>query len=253
VARTRMIKPDLRTSEKVAGWPREVRYFWVLLWGYLDDYGRGKDNPRLIKADCFPLDDDVTAETIDAWLWVIAGDGVIIRYGVEGDNFIASPNWDEHQKPQHPTASKIPDHTGFISRVNDSRTIPETLTPSLVKSGFSSGVVKSGSSPAAVTESFDACYSHWPKKVRRKEALEKFRRAARVIDPSELADHVIRFGDAYAATTERQYVPALDAWLNGERWTDELPVGKRTKADETLDVLEMGRRMQEAEDRKALT
>ena len=58
----------LRTSLTAAEWPREVRYFWVLLWGYLDDHGRGVDEPRLIKADCFPLDDDLTATDIDKWL-----------------------------------------------------------------------------------------------------------------------------------------------------------------------------------------
>jgi hypothetical protein len=65
MAKTRMLKPDLRTSEKVASWPIEVRYFWVLLWGYVDDHGKGKDNPLLVKADCFPLDPDITGETVD--------------------------------------------------------------------------------------------------------------------------------------------------------------------------------------------
>ena len=50
MARIRSVKPELRTSLTVAQWPREVRYFWVLLWGYLDDHGYGVDEPRLIKA-----------------------------------------------------------------------------------------------------------------------------------------------------------------------------------------------------------
>ena len=44
----------------------------MLLWGYLDDHGRGVDEPRLIKADCFPLDDDLTADDIDKWLELFA-------------------------------------------------------------------------------------------------------------------------------------------------------------------------------------
>ena len=43
MARIRSIKPELRTSLTVATWPREARYFWVLLWGYLDDHGYGLD------------------------------------------------------------------------------------------------------------------------------------------------------------------------------------------------------------------
>ena len=72
MARIRSVKPELRTSLTAAEWPREVRYFWVLLWGYLDDHGRGVDEPRLIKADCFPLDDDLTAADIEKWLEMFA-------------------------------------------------------------------------------------------------------------------------------------------------------------------------------------
>ena len=72
MARIRSVKPELRTSLTAADWPREVRYFWVLLWGYLDDHGYGQDEPRIIKADCFPMDDDLTAGDIDKWLDIIA-------------------------------------------------------------------------------------------------------------------------------------------------------------------------------------
>jgi hypothetical protein len=129
VARTRMLKPELRTSEKVASWPREVRYFWVLLWGYLDDYGKGRDNPMLVKADCFPLDPDVTPEVIDGWLWLFSDAGVLVRYEVEGVRYMVAVNWLEHQKPQHPTASKCPDQSEGIALQNDSRNVPESLTP----------------------------------------------------------------------------------------------------------------------------
>ncbi len=129
MARTRMLKPDLRTSEKVASWPIEIRYFWVLLWGYLDDFGKGKDNALLIKSDCFPLDPDITSEVVDEWLWVMAGDGVIVRYEVEGARFVAAVNWTEHQKPQHPTPSKIPDHKATEILVNDSGKALEPFTP----------------------------------------------------------------------------------------------------------------------------
>ena len=79
MAKTRMLKPDLRTSVKVASWPREVRYFWTLSWGYVDDFGKGLDNLLLIRADCFPLDDDVTLEMLVCWLWRWQQDRNIIR------------------------------------------------------------------------------------------------------------------------------------------------------------------------------
>ncbi len=44
----------------------------------------------------------------------------------------------------------------------------------------------------------------------------------------ELVRHIIRFGDAYTATTEKRFVPALGVWLSHERWTDELPTAPST-------------------------
>jgi hypothetical protein len=108
VARIRSVKPELRTSLTVAEWPREVRYLFVLLWGYLDDHGRGVDEPRLVKADCLPLDDDLTSDDVDHWLNVMAASGAVCRYSVGGRKYLHCPNWGEHQKPQHPKDSKIP-------------------------------------------------------------------------------------------------------------------------------------------------
>lgn len=108
MARIRSVKPELRTSLTAAEWPREVRYFWVLLWGYLDDFGGGVDEPRLLKADCLPLDDDLTAADIDKWLDVIADSGSLCRYTVGNRRYLHAPEWRNHQKPQHPKPSKIP-------------------------------------------------------------------------------------------------------------------------------------------------
>jgi len=108
MARIRSVKPELRTSLTATSWPREVRYFWVLLWGYLDDHGYGVDEPRLIKPDCFPLDDDLTPDDIDKWLELIAASGSICRFTVAGRRYLHAPKWADHQRPQHPAVPKYP-------------------------------------------------------------------------------------------------------------------------------------------------
>lgn len=77
-----------------------------------------------------------------------------------------------------------------------------------------------------VLPDFERAYEHWPKKVERKKSLQAFVRAARSRGVEQLTSDVVRFGDAYAATTEPQFVPALCVWINGERWTDDLPTLK---------------------------
>jgi len=115
VARIRSVKPSLRTSRTVVQWKFEVRYFWVLLWGYLDDLGRALDIPKAIAGDCFPLDDAVTTATIDKWLTIIATtkvepnkDPPLCRYEVGGQRYIHSVYWSEHQRPNRPSPSQHP-------------------------------------------------------------------------------------------------------------------------------------------------
>jgi len=147
MAKTRMLKPDLRTSEKVASWPIPIRYFWVLLWGYVDDHGKARDNPLLIKADCFPLDTEITGDVVDRWMWGLSEAGVIVRYTVAGSEYVQVKNWSEHQKPQHPTRNILPDWDSPQSTVrqlhatlmHDARGALETFTPELSRDELSGG------------------------------------------------------------------------------------------------------------------
>jgi len=108
MARIRSVKPELRTSLTVAEWPREVRYAWVLLWGYLDDHGRGRDDLRLLVADLFPLDQDVTPRKLDGWLQLMTRNGPLCRYEVDDRKYLHAVHWTAHQKVSHPRDSAFP-------------------------------------------------------------------------------------------------------------------------------------------------
>jgi hypothetical protein len=113
MARIRSVKPELRTSAVVTSWPMEVRYFFVLLWGYLDDKGRGLDVPKQIAGDCFPYDEKVSAAKVDGWLDLMGHgyngeQGPVCRYTVNGKRYVHCVNWGEHQRPNRPTPSRLP-------------------------------------------------------------------------------------------------------------------------------------------------
>jgi hypothetical protein len=86
----------------------------VLLWGYLDDLGRGLDITKLIAGDCFPLDDKVTPAVIDRWLTIMATakthdrDPPVCRYEVNGRRYLHAVYWSEHQRPNRPSPSMHP-------------------------------------------------------------------------------------------------------------------------------------------------
>lgn len=108
MARIRTIKPEFFTSETVADLAVRARLTWIGLWTYCDDYGRCRDNVKLVKAAVWALD-DVSLVSIEKDLGDLHSAGLIQRYVVDGKSYIQVTNWGEHQKVSHPTASKFPD------------------------------------------------------------------------------------------------------------------------------------------------
>lgn len=94
-------------------------------------------------------------------------------------------------------------------------------------------------------EAFENAWLSWPKKTEKKKSQDQFIRAAKAQGVVTLGRLVAEFGEAYAASTETQYVPALCVWLRNERWTDDLPQPPRprqadypaSRADEAQDFV----------------
>lgn len=106
--RIRSIKPEFYTSDVIAELTIEEAFCFQGLWVYCDDEGRGKDDPRLVKAALYPLRDQVTASTVEQWLEALTRKGRIIRYAVDGRRYLVVRNFREHQKPNRPVESKLP-------------------------------------------------------------------------------------------------------------------------------------------------
>lgn len=114
MAEDRMLRASMRTSEKVNSWPIPVRYFWTQLWGYCDSYGRGRRDARLVCAGTFPLDEEVTAQTVERWMVALETAGVIRSYEVDGKTYFECIGWDEHQDIRYRKRTTIPDSVGDI-------------------------------------------------------------------------------------------------------------------------------------------
>ncbi|MFI5473156.1 hypothetical protein ACIA6D_23315 [Streptomyces cacaoi] len=107
MARIRTIKPEFFTSLTVADLPLTARLTFVGLWTHADDAGRCVDDPRLIKAAIWPLDDR-TAADVELDLRALSESSLITRYTLKQKRYIAVTGWDEHQRINRPTASKLP-------------------------------------------------------------------------------------------------------------------------------------------------
>ncbi|GAA4774434.1 hypothetical protein [Microbacterium gilvum] len=115
-------------------------------------------------------------------------------------------------------------------------TLPERDAPLLTTSTATS-TSHSLPAPSELDTVFERAYKSWPKKTEKKKSAEKFKLLAKKHDPEWLAEQVVKFGRAYTSTTEARYVPALVVWLNGERWTDDLPTASPTVINTQWDQL----------------
>jgi hypothetical protein len=107
MARIRTIKPEFFTSLTVADLTPEQRLTFIGLWTHVDDEGRCVDDPRLIKAAIWPLDDR-TAADIEIDLKALTESSLITRYTLNRKRYLAVTGWEEHQRINRPTASKLP-------------------------------------------------------------------------------------------------------------------------------------------------
>jgi hypothetical protein len=107
MARIRTIKPEFPQSESMGRVSREARLLFVLLWTVCDDDGRTRAASRMLASLLYPYDDDAPKK-IDGWLAELEREQCIERYLVEGSTYLQVCKWRNHQRIDHPTASKLP-------------------------------------------------------------------------------------------------------------------------------------------------
>jgi hypothetical protein len=81
--------------------------------------------------------------------------------------------------------------------------------------------------PTPQVDRFEQAWLQWPRKVGKKAALKAWPAALRARGSvDDLILDVTRFGAAYSKypPSKQAFIPHLSSWLNGERWTDPLPV-----------------------------
>jgi len=110
VARIRGIKPDFFLDEELAALPHQARLLFAGLWTQADREGRLEDRPKRLKALLLPYEE----ADVGALLKMLHPD-FILRYNINGRNYIQVRNFLEHQRPHHTEkASTIPEYNGDI-------------------------------------------------------------------------------------------------------------------------------------------
>jgi hypothetical protein len=245
MARIRSIKPGFCTSEAIADLTIPCRLHFAMLWTYADDSGRGLDNPRLIKAALWPLDDDVDVSQIEEWQQELAEHGRLIRWEVDGKRYFEVVNFAEHQKPQKPQGSAIPAPSeGVPVPVRDRSGSATGTVPAVVVVGEVEvvGVGEGEGAPLALVpfaepdpdELFELFWASYPRKVGKPGAKKAFLKAIKRASVAEIGAGLKAWK---ASWTDPDFIPHPQTWLNRDGWNDQLPAPKAAPMPKAADTI----------------
>jgi hypothetical protein len=108
MARTRMIKPEFWSDEKLALLSLQARLTYIGLWNLSDDYGVVKGHPSWLKNSIYPYD-DLRLGQFEAWLSELERIGRIVPFVADGEKFYCIRNFRRHQTINRPSQIRNPD------------------------------------------------------------------------------------------------------------------------------------------------
>jgi len=109
MARIRTVKPEMFESESLAECSVTAMLTFIGLMTQADDSGRHRDHPAIIAGRLWALRPEHTAAHVAQDLEELATAGLICRYtGCDGRTWLHVVKWDQHQKINKPTASRVP-------------------------------------------------------------------------------------------------------------------------------------------------
>lgn len=228
MARARNIKPGFFTNGDLVELPLHTRLLFIGLWCLADREGRLQDRPKQIKMEVFPADN----LDVDASLDELAAAGFITRYRVGDRSYIQVVNFLKHQRPHHKEKESTIPAQDMIEAESRSATTPSPNEKA--KHGPASAQKPGKRKSHEPAEGFDEFWAEYPKRVAKEDAIAAWNKLAPDAELREsiLAD--LRGRQPAWKTTTKKYIPNPATYLNGRRWTDELP-GPDADADGASD------------------
>lgn len=254
MARIRTIKPEFWRSPDIMELSFFQRLLYIGLWNLADDEGRGKYEPASIAADLFltefSLNPHGTVTEVSNAFFEYSNREMIVIYEVKKRRFFQILNWSDHQKPNRPSASKLPPPTSADAVLIEGSLSPhahltETSLPEQGtgnrEQGTSTYVQNTEIEPPTDThttppkkdnkptnqqpeaetpdELFAKFWEHYPLKRHKKEARQQFDIETKTIDPHTIIAGAERLANDPNLPDEG-FQPLPETWLSGHRWND---------------------------------
>lgn len=117
MARKRMIDPNIWQSEDFGKLSTLAKIVFIGLFSLADDEGRGRCNPVYLKSTLFPYEENIRSTDIDKTLSEISSNMSIVLYSCDGSSYYSLLSWNEFQKIDRPSQSKIPEYNADIMQL----------------------------------------------------------------------------------------------------------------------------------------
>jgi len=224
------VKPSFWKSLSIASLPRDTRLHFIGLFNYADDHGRGIDDSRLLKAEIWPLDDDITARVVEEMMRTLAQAGKLVRYADDQREYFQIRRWTDHQKISKPQPSVIPPEGGWELSRNGQGTL---LEHSRLEGKGREGKGKEGSTTSFEREQaakswsdehFDRFWDAYPRHQSKVAARQKFVVAVgKMLKVNRNPEELILAAQRYADDPNREpaFTKLPTTWLNQGAWDDE--------------------------------
>lgn len=108
MARNRLIKKEFFRDEKVGSLPLGARLLFISLWIQADDSGNAVADPRLMRAEAFPYDAEISSQNVDEWIANMEQLGMVKRYEANGQRYLNICKFKKHQVINRPSGFRHP-------------------------------------------------------------------------------------------------------------------------------------------------
>lgn len=250
--RIRSIKPEFWRSPDITSLDWDDRLVFIGLWSYVDDNGVGEDRISLIVADLFA--DDLTRDSRETLARVsesverLSEAGRIIRYSVNGRDYLEISNWLKHQRIDKPNKPRLPQHDAENAVIRESvarvsrdprawnrgsedqgnRGSEEQISCASTEVERGSDVERWQQQDRDRTrqrdqeryDEFDTWYQSYPRKKGKGQAMKAYKSARKKVSAETLLTALAAQSETLMARGA-DYCPYPATWLNQERWLDE--------------------------------
>jgi len=105
--RTRSIKPEFWSDEKLSLVSRDARLTFIAIWNQSDDYGSVKGHPAWLKNTIYPYD-EIKLSEFQKWLLELEKISALLPYQVNGEKYYYIRTFTKHQTINKPSQAKNP-------------------------------------------------------------------------------------------------------------------------------------------------